>query len=114
MLCKRKIDDDSIHDVAHSVIKNKQVKVVDLSNNMITSEGLVYFLEKVSFHSKLEKIILNGNMLDDTVFKKIEEVSKHLKNIKCFNLEDNPCLKNISKLKRCKNSLTRLGIKIEH
>ena len=107
------IDDNRISDISSNILKNKKVKILDLTSNRITSDGVNFLLKKLAFHPTLERIIFANNNIDESVFKKIEDLSKQFKNIKSINVESNPCTKNLSKAKRTSTALSRINIKLE-
>lgn len=107
------INDHAVPQIITELLKKKKVKAINLSHNSITEIGFEQLLKKLSTHPSLERIYMLNNYLDDSVFVKLEQWSKKLKKINYFNFQNCSHFKNIVKIKKYVNSLSKCGIKID-
>lgn len=112
-LSRMNINDHAIPQIITEILKNKNLKALNLSHNSITEIGFEQLLKKLAMHPTLERIYMMNNYLDDSVFVKLEQWVKKLKKINYFNFQNCSHFKNIVKIKKYVAALSKLGLKID-
>ena len=110
---RRGISDHNINDLIVSILRNKNLKALNLSHNAITEIGFEQILKKLSKHPSLERIYLMQNYLDDSIFVKLDKWAKKLGKINYFNFQHCSQFKNMVKIKKYVKSLNKRGLKID-
>jgi hypothetical protein len=112
-MTRMNINDSKLVQILTDIAKNKKMRILNLSYNFITDIGVEHVLKKLSSHPALEKIILTGNFIEESIFQKIEEAAKTFRKINYLNFQENKGFKNMAKIKKHISNLKRLGVKIE-
>ena len=112
-MSRMNINDSKLVQILTDLAKNKKMRVLNLSFNFITDIGVEHIIKKLGSHPSLEKILLTGNFVEESIFPKIEEAVKSFKKINYFNFQENKGFKNMAKIKKHILNLKRFGIKID-
>lgn len=88
-LSGRLLNDSNVSTQFSDILKNKKVKVLNLSNNFITDAGVGLILKNLAHHPTLEKLILRENFIGTDVFKIIKGYVSSLKKLKHFDMLEN-------------------------
>ena len=107
---KQNITDSNLITILKEV-NNSKIKILDLSNNRITEIGFDMIMKKLYNHNNLKEIRLNGNYLDDKIFRTLNRYVNKLKSLKTFYFLDNK-FKSKAKIKNMAKNFSKYGINI--
>ena len=88
-LTANKINDAVLSNQISEILKFKKAKILNLSSNFITENGVAIIIKQLNAHPGLEKVILRGNYISDRVFSILKAGAHGLKKLKYFDFSEN-------------------------
>jgi Ran GTPase-activating protein (RanGAP) involved in mRNA processing and transport len=112
-LSKMSINDKRLVECLEHIQNNRQLQILNLSHNKITSTGLSQLLKVVAKHPSLEVLYLNNNCLDGDAVSMIKANAGNLRKLRYVGMRDNKSLGNVEVYKEVVKMLKKQKIRID-